>query len=168
MAAFRIWRASVRASVRSLLGGRFWAFSNASIASASRSGSGNMVGFLLLTCAGLHPHETDSIRTNEKVPWRRAKMRRLASCVRNWTLAGELSFYAEIFLPRLPRARRARCGRGNIVGQARGMGRSNRHCGTTAKSLDGKLQPGRDWRIEVTDEFANPLYVFSVSAKRAI
>lgn len=40
--------------------------------------------------------------------------------------------------------------------------------GRLLQSLDGKLQPGRDWRMEVTDEFANPLYVIQVSAKRAI
>ena len=37
--------------------------------------------------------------------------------------------------------------------------------GQLLQSLDGKLQPGRDWRMEVTDEFANPLYVINVSAK---
>jgi hypothetical protein len=39
--------------------------------------------------------------------------------------------------------------------------------GQILQSLDGKLQPGRDWRMEVTDEFANPLFVISVSAKNA-
>jgi len=37
--------------------------------------------------------------------------------------------------------------------------------GQLLQSLDGKLQPGCDWRMEVTDEFANPLYVINVSAK---
>jgi hypothetical protein len=37
--------------------------------------------------------------------------------------------------------------------------------GRMLQSLDGKLQPGRDWQMEVTDEFANPLYVIRVSAK---
>jgi hypothetical protein len=37
--------------------------------------------------------------------------------------------------------------------------------GQMLQSLDGKLQPGLDWRMEVTDEFANPLYVIHVSAK---
>jgi hypothetical protein len=40
--------------------------------------------------------------------------------------------------------------------------------GQLLQSLDGKLQPGRDWRMEVTDEFANPLYVIQISAKRAV
>ena len=37
--------------------------------------------------------------------------------------------------------------------------------GRLLQSLDGKLKPGQDWRMEVTDEFANPLYVIQVSAK---
>ena len=37
--------------------------------------------------------------------------------------------------------------------------------GQILQGLDGKLQPGRDWRMEVTDEFANPLFVINVSAK---
>lgn len=37
--------------------------------------------------------------------------------------------------------------------------------GRLLQSLDGKLQPGQDWWMEVTDEFANPLYVIRVSAK---
>jgi hypothetical protein len=40
--------------------------------------------------------------------------------------------------------------------------------GRLLQSLDGKLQPGQDWRMEVKDEFANPLYVIHVSAKRAL
>jgi len=38
--------------------------------------------------------------------------------------------------------------------------------GRLLQSLDGKLKPRRDWRMEVTDEFANPLYVIHVSAKQ--
>ena len=37
--------------------------------------------------------------------------------------------------------------------------------GQILQSLNGKLQPGCDWRMEVTDEFASLLYVISVSAK---
>jgi hypothetical protein len=37
--------------------------------------------------------------------------------------------------------------------------------GQMLQSLDGKLRPELDWRMEVTDEFANPLYVIHVSAK---
>ena len=33
------------------------------------------------------------------------------------------------------------------------------------KGLDGKLRPGVDWRLEVTDEFANLLFVINVNAK---
>ena len=31
--------------------------------------------------------------------------------------------------------------------------------GRTLQGLDGKLQPDREWRMEVTDEFANTLSV---------
>jgi hypothetical protein len=37
--------------------------------------------------------------------------------------------------------------------------------GQILQSLDGKLQPGCDWRMEVMDEFGKPLYVIHVSAK---
>ena len=37
--------------------------------------------------------------------------------------------------------------------------------GQILQGLNGTLQPGRDWRMEVTDEFANPLFVINVSAK---
>jgi len=37
--------------------------------------------------------------------------------------------------------------------------------GQMLQSLDDKLRPGQDWRMEVTDEFANTLYVINVSAK---
>jgi hypothetical protein len=39
--------------------------------------------------------------------------------------------------------------------------------GRMLQSLDGRLKPGVDWRMEVTDEFANPLYVILVSARSA-
>jgi hypothetical protein len=35
------------------------------------------------------------------------------------------------------------------------------------QGIDGKLKPGLDWRMEVTDEFANPLYVIRVRAERS-
>jgi hypothetical protein len=37
--------------------------------------------------------------------------------------------------------------------------------GQTLQSLNGTLKPGCDWRLEVTDEFANPLYLIRISAK---
>jgi hypothetical protein len=37
--------------------------------------------------------------------------------------------------------------------------------GQILQGLDGQLGPNRDWRMEVTDEFANPLFVINVSAK---
>jgi hypothetical protein len=39
--------------------------------------------------------------------------------------------------------------------------------GQMLQSLNGNLHPGEDWRMEVTDEFANPLYVIHVSAKHS-
>jgi hypothetical protein len=38
--------------------------------------------------------------------------------------------------------------------------------GQIIQDLDGRLRPGRDWRMEVTDEFANPLYVIHVHADK--
>jgi hypothetical protein len=38
--------------------------------------------------------------------------------------------------------------------------------GQTLQGLDGKLQPGREWRMEVTDEFANALYVLHINAEK--
>jgi hypothetical protein len=37
--------------------------------------------------------------------------------------------------------------------------------GQMLQALAGKLQPGVDWRMEVTDEFSKPLYAIHVSAK---
>ena len=34
--------------------------------------------------------------------------------------------------------------------------------GQILQSLDGKLQPGGDWRMEVTDEFGHPLHAVAV------
>jgi hypothetical protein len=38
--------------------------------------------------------------------------------------------------------------------------------GQTLQGLDGKLKPGLEWRMEVTDEFANPLHVLHINAER--
>jgi len=38
--------------------------------------------------------------------------------------------------------------------------------GQLLQSLDGKLQPGRDWQMEVTDEFANPFEATKLSSPR--
>jgi len=38
--------------------------------------------------------------------------------------------------------------------------------GEMIKEIDGRLVPGREWRLEVTDEFRNPLYVIHVSAEK--
>jgi len=34
------------------------------------------------------------------------------------------------------------------------------------QGIDGKLQPGHDWRMEVTDEFDDPLHVLAISAEK--
>jgi hypothetical protein len=38
--------------------------------------------------------------------------------------------------------------------------------GEMVKGLDGSLKPGHDWRMEVTDEFENPLWEIHVKAKK--
>ena len=38
--------------------------------------------------------------------------------------------------------------------------------GEMIKGLDGALRPGHDWRMEVTDEFQNPLWELQVKAKK--
>ena len=38
--------------------------------------------------------------------------------------------------------------------------------GQILKSIDGKLKPGHDWRMEVTDEFRQPLFGLQISAKK--
>ncbi|SHN80676.1 DUF6894 family protein [Bradyrhizobium erythrophlei] len=37
--------------------------------------------------------------------------------------------------------------------------------GQILQDIDGKLTPGRDWRMEVTDEFQNTLFVLHISAE---
>lgn len=39
--------------------------------------------------------------------------------------------------------------------------------GKLMQEIDGSLRPGRDLRLEVTDEFKNPLYVIRVVAERS-
>ncbi|ANW02512.1 hypothetical protein LMTR13_22420 [Bradyrhizobium icense] len=38
--------------------------------------------------------------------------------------------------------------------------------GQIIQDLDGRLRPGKNWRMDVTDEFANPLYVIHVCADK--
>lgn len=40
--------------------------------------------------------------------------------------------------------------------------------GQIIQGIDGRLRPGTEWRLEVTDEFANPLYVIHVHAERPV
>jgi len=37
--------------------------------------------------------------------------------------------------------------------------------GEIIKDIDGKLQPGQPWRLEVTDEFSGPLWEIRVAAE---
>ena len=41
---------------------------------------------------------------------------------------------------------------------------ATRMAGESIKEIDGKLVPGREWRMEVTDEFENPLWEIRVTA----
>jgi hypothetical protein len=38
--------------------------------------------------------------------------------------------------------------------------------GRILQNLDGKLKPQHDWRMEVTDEFKNRLYVLHINAEQ--
>jgi hypothetical protein len=39
--------------------------------------------------------------------------------------------------------------------------------GQILQSLDGRLKPGHDWRMEVEDEFRNPLFLLQISAEKS-
>lgn len=38
--------------------------------------------------------------------------------------------------------------------------------GQVLQGIDGNLVPGRDWRMEVADEFQNTLYVLHIRAEK--
>lgn len=38
--------------------------------------------------------------------------------------------------------------------------------GQVLQGIDGRLQPGREWRMEVTDEFRNTLFVLHINAEK--
>jgi hypothetical protein len=38
--------------------------------------------------------------------------------------------------------------------------------GQMLQGIDGKLQPGREWRMEVADEFQNILFVLHINAEK--
>ncbi|MCP1765507.1 DUF6894 family protein [Bradyrhizobium japonicum] len=38
--------------------------------------------------------------------------------------------------------------------------------GQMLQGIDGKLRPGHDWRMEVTDAFQNTLYVLHIQAEK--
>jgi hypothetical protein len=37
--------------------------------------------------------------------------------------------------------------------------------GQILQGIDGKLRPDHDWRMEITDEFANPLFILHIRAE---
>jgi hypothetical protein len=43
---------------------------------------------------------------------------------------------------------------------------ATRAAGAIIRDIDGKLRPGHDWRMEVTDEFQNPLWELHVKAEK--
>jgi hypothetical protein len=42
---------------------------------------------------------------------------------------------------------------------------ATKSCGDLIRNIDGDLRAGREWRMEVTDEFANPIYVIHINAE---
>jgi hypothetical protein len=38
--------------------------------------------------------------------------------------------------------------------------------GQTLQGLDGHLKPGQEWRMEVTDEFRNTLFILHIHAEK--
>lgn len=43
---------------------------------------------------------------------------------------------------------------------------ATRMAGDSIKDIDGKLRPGHDWKLEITDEFRNPLWELHVKAQK--
>jgi hypothetical protein len=43
---------------------------------------------------------------------------------------------------------------------------ATRTTGEVLRDLDTELAPGQDWRLEVTDEFGNVIYVIRVNAEQ--
>jgi hypothetical protein len=38
--------------------------------------------------------------------------------------------------------------------------------GQILQDIDGKLRPGHEWKMEITDEFRNPLFLLHISAQK--
>jgi hypothetical protein len=38
--------------------------------------------------------------------------------------------------------------------------------GRILQDIDGRLKPGHDWRMDVTDEFRNTLFVLHITARK--
>ncbi len=43
---------------------------------------------------------------------------------------------------------------------------ATRMAGEIIKDMDGKLRPGHDWKLEVHDEFRNPIWTLLVKAEQ--
>ena len=57
-------------------------------------------------------------------------------------------------------------GRGKNCPTSVPLGMATVTAGQILQDIDGKLAPGRDWRMEVTDEFQNTLYVLHIRAEQ--
>jgi uncharacterized protein DUF6894 len=88
--------------------------------------------------------------------------------VRNQTLAAELSWMPKYFFNVFHDRTEWDSVGEELPDQHAAWKEATVTVGQLLQSLDGKLQPDQDWRMEVTDEFANPLYVIHVSAKRPL
>lgn len=61
--------------------------------------------------------------------------------------------------------------RGNLVRtagnhQQAAWEEATRTAGELIRDVDGRLKPGHDWRMEITDEFSNPLWETHVRAEK--
>lgn len=41
-----------------------------------------------------------------------------------------------------------------------------RHAGEIFKNFDGKMRPGQEWELDVTDQNRNPLFLIHITTKR--
>jgi hypothetical protein len=95
--------------------------------------------------------------------WRKVSK---AAPIWNRLPSGSLLFHAEVFFPRLSRARRNRPRREELPDKHAAWEEATVTAGQILQGLDGKLQPDREWRMEVMDEFQNPLYVLHINAEK--
>jgi hypothetical protein len=96
----------------------------------------------------------------------------LAPSVRNRTMAGEpmricaFSTHAPVFFPRPPRPLRRDYEGEELTDKHAAWREATVTAGQILQGLDGALTPAREWRMVVTDEFQNPLFVLHISAAR--